>query len=61
MVIEYIEGLVEAYPGLQFLDGFPQVDNFISFCILFKLQIGSVFFFLFIKRLGFFMLGQLKS
>ncbi|KAF3320530.1 putative 3,4-dihydroxy-2-butanone kinase [Carex littledalei] len=25
VVTEYIEGLVEAYPGLQFLDGFPQI------------------------------------
>lgn len=25
-VTEYIEGLVETYPGLQYLDGFPEVD-----------------------------------
>jgi hypothetical protein len=24
-VTEFIEGLVETYPGLQYLDGFPQV------------------------------------
>lgn len=25
VVTEFIEGLVETYPGLQYLDGFPQV------------------------------------
>lgn len=25
MVTEYIEGLIETYPGLQYLDGFPEV------------------------------------
>lgn len=28
MVTEFIEGLVETYPGLQYLDGFPQVMVF---------------------------------
>lgn len=27
-VIEFIEGLVETYPGLQYLDGFPKVIMF---------------------------------
>lgn len=25
VVTEFIEGLVETYPGLQYLDGFPEV------------------------------------
>lgn len=28
VVTEFIEGLVETYPGLQFLDGFPEVIIF---------------------------------
>lgn len=27
-VTEFIEGLVETYPGLQYLDGFPEVSYF---------------------------------
>jgi triose/dihydroxyacetone kinase / FAD-AMP lyase (cyclizing) len=26
VVTEFIEGLMETYPGLQYLDGFPQVN-----------------------------------
>lgn len=26
VVTEFIEGLVETYPGLQYLDGFPEVN-----------------------------------
>ena len=26
VVTEFIEGLVETYPGLQYLDGFPEVS-----------------------------------
>lgn len=29
VVTEFIEGLVETYPGLQYLDGFPEVMLFI--------------------------------
>ena len=32
VVTEFIEGLVETYPGLQYLDGFPEVVLF-SFCL----------------------------
>lgn len=28
VVTEFIEGLVETYPGLQYLDGFPEVMKF---------------------------------
>lgn len=36
VVTEFIEGLVETYPGLQYLDGFPQVIIlFFLFCFLF--------------------------
>ena len=28
MVTEFIEGLVETYPNLQYLDGFPEVIPF---------------------------------
>lgn len=28
VVTEFIEGLVETYPGLQYLDGFPEVIYF---------------------------------
>lgn len=31
VVTEFIEGLVETYPGLQFLDGFPLVNKFSMF------------------------------
>ena len=31
VVTEFIEGLVETYPGLQYLDGFPQVIYFLDF------------------------------
>jgi hypothetical protein len=31
VVTEYIEGLVATYPGLQYLDGFPQVTYNFSF------------------------------
>lgn len=31
MVTEFIEGLVETYPGLQYLDGFPEVILFSAF------------------------------
>ena len=27
VVTEFIEGLVETYPGLQYLDGFPDVSS----------------------------------
>lgn len=32
VVTEFIEGLVETYPGLQYLDGFPEVFIFVLFC-----------------------------
>lgn len=35
VVIEFIEGLVETYPGLQYLDGFPQVFILAFFTIQF--------------------------
>lgn len=35
VVTEFIEGLVETYPGLQFLDGFPEVVIFVLFCFYF--------------------------
>lgn len=35
VVTEFIEGLVETYPGLQYLDGFPEVSNYTSL-ILFQ-------------------------
>lgn len=28
VVTEFIEGLVETYPGLQYLDGFPDVSDY---------------------------------
>ena len=31
VVVEFVEGLVETYPGLQYLDGFPQVP-FLNLC-----------------------------
>lgn len=32
VVTEFIEGLVETYPGLQYLDGFPQVMFLMQTC-----------------------------
>lgn len=43
VVTEFIEGLVETYPGLQYLDGFPQVIDFFNFC-LFTVQYFNFFF-----------------
>lgn len=34
VVTEFIEGLVETYPGLQYLDGFPQVIDFLDYVSL---------------------------
>lgn len=33
VVTEFIEGLVETYPGLQYLDGFPEVMIFSNFSL----------------------------
>ena len=46
---EFIEGLVETYPGLQYLDGFPQVitqtltDTCITCAIFVRVDEGSFF------------------
>lgn len=42
VVTEFIEGLVETYPGLQYLDGFPQVIDFFDFCF-FTIQYSNFF------------------
>lgn len=35
VVTEFIEGLIETYPGLQYLDGFPEVIRLLLLCSLF--------------------------
>ena len=41
VVTEFIEGLVETYPGLQYLDGFPEVFFFLN-SILFNISEGAL-------------------
>lgn len=39
VVTEFIEGLVETYPGLQYLDGFPEVITYINYVLIYSSKI----------------------